>query len=83
MCNARKDMMACNCDDLSCDSCLLDCKRAEITAKEKRITADLLAACEAFVEWDKSLSLASASRIAVGRQEAYSKAKAAIAKATA
>ena len=41
----RKRVMRCE-HPTPCDTCFADCKRAEITAKEERIKADLLAACE-------------------------------------
>ncbi len=44
----RKLMMCCK-HPTPCDACLDDCKRAEITAKENRVRADLLAACKLFI----------------------------------
>ena len=49
MCKARKDLMRCQ-QGSSCDSCLIDCQRAEITAKEDEIKADLLEAIKTALE---------------------------------
>ncbi len=53
MTNARKRTMRCS-RQTTCNLCLTDCERAEITAKKSRIRTDLLAACNGLIE-DKDL----------------------------
>jgi len=45
----RKRTMRCK-REITCNLCLFDCRRAEITAKEDEIRSDLLAACEMVLE---------------------------------
>lgn len=78
---ARKRIMRCT-HPTPCEICLTDCKRAETTAKEDRIRADLLAVCVRAKRYlGDSTVLAALSAHTVSRTSVAKQLEAAIAKA--